>query len=454
MDIFKTINENQNLEDKKKIILSKVSILLLIKNIFVLQEKELIPLIKSNIDKISTEFNLAIPSLISINIILSNKEFKTPEDQLKFLISLKTELLKIITIDLYNKCPEETMDVLRHYFKFFAEYDQLYIEGLKFFSLFHDFIKIQKFTSIKAFVFYFAYQTKRYNFPEVQELLGQELLNVNICEPKKYLEFCMYCFYKGLYYIERKNFFMASYLYSVAVSMGLQGNSEDCKILNNFSMQMIRSLCLLKSLSDFDIKGYMFKESRNHYYGNDNEIQNIKYEEIPECLNYIKNEKNELQPFNALIKSNKNFSEKYKLKGLIIEAENALIFKKIKETLCMYKKIKMSKLAQNCQIDFNDLMKVIKKKVLEGEINIKYDEATDILEVFDLDPGLKEKVQKTKELYKNIIEANKNLFIHLREKKMRELSENKMTKEEMEINMRQSEDYGDEDYPAMDMDME
>ena len=99
-------------------------------------------------------------------------------------------------------------------------------------------------------------------------------------------------------------------------------------------------------------------------------------------------------------------------------------------------------------------MKVIKKKVLEGEINIKYDEATDILEVFDLDPGLKEKVQKTKELYKNIIEANKNLFIHLREKKMRELSENKMTKEEMEINMRQSEDYGDEDYPAMDMDME
>ena len=37
---------------------------------------------------------------------------------------------------------------------------------------------------------------------------------------------------------------------------------------------------------------------------------------------------------------------------------------------------------------------------------------------------------------------------------MRELSENKMTKEEMEINMRQSEDYGDEDYPAMDMDME
>ena len=454
MDIFKTINENQNLEDKKKIILSKVSILLLIKNIFVLQEKELIPLIKSNIDKISTEFNLAIPSLISINIILSNKEFKTPEDQLKFLISLKTELLKIITIDLYNKCPEETMDVLRYYFKFFAEYDQLYIEGLKFFSLFHDFIKIQKFTSIKAFVFYFAYQTKRYNFPEVQELLGQELLNVNICEPKKYLEFCMYCFYKGLYYIERKNFFMASYLYSVAVSMGLQGNSEDCKILNNFSMQMIRSLCLLKSLSDFDIKGYMFKESRNHYYGNDNEIQNIKYEEIPECLNYIKNEKNELQPFNALIKSNKNFSEKYKLKGLIIEAENSLIFKKIKETLCMYKKIKMSKLAQNCQIDFNDLMKVIKKKVLEGEINIKYDEATDILEVFDLDPGLKEKVQKTKELYKNIIEANKNLFIHLREKKMRELSENKMTKEEMEINMRQSEDYGDEDYPAMDMDME
>ena len=139
------------------------------------------------------------------------------------------------------------------------------MEGLKFFGLFPEIIKLQKFNSLKAFLFYFAYQTKRYNSPQVKELLSQELLNSNITEPKIYSEFCMFCFYKGLYYIEHRNFFMATYLYCVAVGMGLRGNFEDCKILNCFSIQMIRSLCFLKSLSDFEIKPILIRENRMYY---------------------------------------------------------------------------------------------------------------------------------------------------------------------------------------------
>ena len=344
-----------------------------------------------------------------MDIILSRKEFKTPEEKLAFLMSFKDELVQLVTLELYNKAQEEPMNVLRHFFKFYAQFDQLFVEGIKFFSLFQEFIKVQKFNPVKSFLFYFAYQTKKYNFPEVKELLGQQLLTVNISDGKVYLEFCMYCFYKGLYYIERKNFFMASYLYSVAVSMGLRGNVEDCKVVNCFSMQMIRSLCFLRFLSDFEIRGYIFKDHRGPFHiAEDSAI--IKYEDIQECLNYIKNEKTDLQTFNSFLKSNKNF-ENYKLKGLIKEAEEALIFKKIKDTLCMYKKIQMAKLSQKTQIEFNDLMRVMKKKVLDGEIAVKYDEATDIVEVFDMDPGLKERVEKTKEIYKNVIEANKNLFI-------------------------------------------
>ena len=247
---------------------------------------------------------------------------------------------------------------------------------------------------------------------------------------------------------------MASYLYSVAVSMGLRGNVEDCKVVNCFSMQMIRSLCFLRFLSDFEIRGYIFKDHRGPFHiAEDSAI--IKYEDIQECLNYIKNEKTDLQTFNSFLKSNKNF-ENYKLKGLIKEAEEALIFKKIKDTLCMYKKIQMAKLSQKTQIEFNDLMRVMKKKVLDGEIAVKYDEATDIVEVFDMDPGLKERVEKTKEIYKNVIEANKNLFINLKDKKMRELSQQHLSKEEqdLELAIMRQEEYDDEEYYTGGMDLD
>ena len=99
-----------------------------------------------------------------------------------------------------------------------------------------------------------------------------------------------------------------------------------------------------------------------------------------------------------------------------------LIFKKIQENIKIYKKIKLSKLSQSTGIDFNILLRIIKKKCMEGELNVKYDEENDIIDVLDVDPGKKEKVKKTQELYKSIIEGNKNYFLSLRDKKLNELN--------------------------------
>ena len=104
------------------------------------------------------------------------------------------------------------------------------------------------------------------------------------------------------------------------------------------------------------------------------------------------------------------------------EVEEMLIFKKIKENIKIYKKIKLTKLSQYTGIDFNILLKIIKKKCMEGELNVKYDEENDIIDVLDVDPGKKEKVKKSQELYKSIIEGNKNYFISLRNKKLKELN--------------------------------
>ena len=52
---------------------------------------------------------------------------------------------------------------------------------------------------------------------------------------------------------------------------------------------------------------------------------------------------------------------------------------------------------------------------------MKYDEETDVLEVLDVDPGKLEKVKKTQEIYKEVLEGNKNIFISTRDKKLQEM---------------------------------
>ena len=384
--------------------------------------------------------------------MLKTKEFKSEEEKLGFLMLIKNSVIQLITLEFFNKFSEEALDVLRHFFCFYADHEELLVEGIKFFSLFPEIIKSQKFNSLKAFLFYFAYQTKRYNFPLVKVLFEQELIKINIVDPKIYLEFCMYCFYMGLYHIEKKDFFLASYLYCISVRMGFDNNYDDVKIFNQFSLQMIRSLCFLKSLTSFDIKNYLFRDIRISYFSNNSNF--IRYENIDELFNYIRNEKDDLKSLKDLEKTNKNMIHEFKLQGLKNEAEEAIIFRTIKDILSIYKKIKMSKLAQKTQIEFDDIVKVLKKKVMSGEINIKYDVSTDVVEVFDIDPGLKERVERIKNLYAKVVEANKNLFINLKDKKMNQMMAVKYSKEERELlnNKHYHEDY--EHYPDVEMDMD
>ena len=222
----------------------------------------------------------------------------------------------------------------------------------------------------------------------------------------------MYNFYRGLYCIEHKDFYMASYYYCISVSMGIKNNVNNMKLLNGFNSQMIRSLCLLKYLTTFDISSALFRDSKFHRKFDDYLL--IDHQDIAFCLDFIKEDKKDLKSFKEFIAQNNENLNKCNLKGLTKAAEEEIIFGMIKDFLKIYKRTRMMKLCQVTQLDFNVLMKILKKKVLEGEISIKYDESQEVIEVLDIDPGLKEKIQKNKELYEKIMEGNKNMFMDLK----------------------------------------
>lgn len=308
------------------------------------------------------------------------------------------------------------MEILREFFNFYSSNESYYERGLRFFEFFHDIIKNQNFNSAKAFLFFFAYQTKKYGSPAVKELLKQNLINVTIKSRDEYLDFCIYCFFKGLYHIEKKNYFMASYLYSTALYIGLNNQLENMILFNDFSLQMTRSLCFLRCLSDFNTNQFIFKRNIDRF----NIWEGIQFKGIDEYIGFLKKDKIDLNSFYNFIKG-KDFYKNYKLIGLKNECYEMLLLKKIREILSLYKKIKLTKLAQLIQVEFKDLLKTIKKKCIEGELNVKYDEETDVLEVFSVDPGKLENVKRTQEIYKDVLEGNKNIFICSRDKKLQEL---------------------------------
>ena len=388
--------------------------------------------IKADIKKIVKEPKMINSALkvYTILIDLNEKTFKErKEKKLEFLESFKPDLLQMITPDNYDNIDRAATALLRQFFEFYANNDEYLIEGLKFFSLFPEIIKQEEFNSIKAFLFYFAYQTKRYSSKEVQLLLGQNLINAIIIDNRTYLDFCMYCFYRGIYCLEKKDFYMTSYYYSTAVEIGLKKNDNNAKLLNGFTTQMLRSLCFLRYLTDFKIKESLYRESRLHQF-DDNIL--IDHQDVAFCLEFLTKEKNDLKSFQEFVKEETDNIKNCNLQGLKAAAEEEIIFRILKDTLKIYKRIKMTKIATIKQLEVADIMKVLKKKVLEGEINVKYDESEDIIETFDVEPGLKERVKKTTDLYQKIIEGNKNMFTSLKMKKMDQAS-GKLSKKEAAV---------------------
>jgi hypothetical protein len=375
---------------------------------------------------------------------------KEDKQKLEFLDSFKLSLLQMITLKSYDEISKEVSTLLRQFFEFYASNDEYLIEGLKFFSLFPDIIKLEEFNSIKAFLFYFAYQTKRYCSKEVQVLLAQNLINALILDNKTYLDFCMYCFYRGIYCLEKKDYYMTSYYYCTALAIGLKRNASNAKFINGFTSQMIRSLCFLRYLTKFNIKEALNREIRLRQF-DDNIL--IDHQDVAFCWEFLTKEKNDLKSFNEFVKEESDNIKNCNLQGLKKAAEEEIIFQILKDNLKIYKRIRMSKIATLKQLEVKDIMNVLKKKVLEGEINIKYDESEDIIEVFDIDPGLKERVKKTSDLYQKIMEGNKNMFTALKEKKMDQLS-GKLNKKDAATNIIMNEFagveiMGDNDYVPM-----
>lgn len=365
-------------------------------------------------------------------------------DFARFLEKIQQEVMPLVTSLTIEKCGSKVGKLLRCYFKHFASKTSLHSNGLNFFSQFDFAIKNLEFNPIKNYLLYFAYQLNNLEHPLIKELLSQHLIKAGIYDSGSYLDFCMYCFYRGMIYIENKNFFMASYYFSVVLDMGF--NSVDKGIiLNNFVQQMIKMLFFLKYLSDFNLSEVLFKEERIEGFSKDS--FNTGDESIDKYLKRIKADPLSLKDFQDFCKDYNDEIKNFKLLGLKNAAEDEIKFNIIKNYISDYKRIKLAKVVSEIGLQFDDVLRILKKNVVEGRINIKYDEIDDIIEVFDIEVGLKKNCEENQKIYKIFIESNKNLFVQLKLKKSENVEFGNLSEEEQIARMieRQEIDFNYQD---------
>ena len=134
-------------------------------------------------------------------LILGNKKFKNNEEK-TYLIPLKPFLLGNITQKIICERKEKTNPLFKIYFSFFSSNTNLLLKGLKSFSLFEDYMKSSKFNSLKAIFFISSFKLIVISFKLDNIIKSTIIINY----PNIYLDFCMYCFYKGLYLLSLKNY--------------------------------------------------------------------------------------------------------------------------------------------------------------------------------------------------------------------------------------------------------
>lgn len=274
----------------------------------------------------------------------------------------------------------------------------------------------------------------------VKELLSQHLIGGVLTESSCYLDFCMYCFYRGMYYLENKNYNFSAYFFAVPVSLGL--NLKDKSLLfNGFSYQMIKYLFFLKFLArDFDISECITSSfDKQQLLERTNGIQTGN-KEVNIYLSYIQKSTISYEEFTKFCLHFDKDIKNAKLSGIKKLAEEELKFERIKKCLERYKKVKLTKLVSLLNFSFENVLAILKKNVMNGRINLKYDEVEDVIEVFDMDPRLKENVEETQRLYKELIECNKNLFSKLRDSKKAKIEFSKLSEVDKTIKNKEEEE--------------
>lgn len=309
-------------------------------------------------------------------------------------------ILKIlITEEIYSKDSELVQAIFRIYFALYSNM-MYYKDGYNFCKEFLHLLPRTKYSNIKGYFLFFAYQLK--NFSEIDDVMNTNLIETSYRSQEESNDFCLYTFYKGLIHLIKEEYVMAAFSFMMCI---VPFTKHLPSIIDFLQIESFKRLCFLLHLVDNEFKPMILNILKY--------LEMLKHSPKLNCFfELLDLNRNPHIVIENFINSKKTFLRSNNLYGIAKKALWETRFKAVADVLCKYKRIKLTKVSNMVNIKMQNVVKVLEMNVAKNRINVRYDEVDDILDVIKCNGNNPDSFEELKRYYQYLISACQDLFTY------------------------------------------
>ena len=297
--------------------------------------------------------------------ILLKLEEGFQDNKLKILNKMVKPFVKEVILNDYRVLME---NIFRKYFEYYSV-SMNYIEGFNFFKQFINIGSQPIFYNHHGFFLFFSYQLKDYN--DIKPLLNRNIFPTLFNTINGSRDFSLFCFYKGLIHLSLREYVKAAFIFYQCLQNTVK---ISLRLVDIFQIYSLERIILLTLIVDKEVKQIIDPLIRQF-----KAIGNATLC-VTHLLKMYFEGRNALEMFTLFNQSNIDYIHLTGLFRVAIEEDQ---FKQIQQILKSYKIIRISKLKTYLNMETNEILRILEKKINEGKINIKYDEVDEVIEVID-----------------------------------------------------------------------
>ena len=314
--------------------------------------------------------------------------------------NLIQHMTNYMSMEVYNLSKNNCDEILSLIFDFLAT-NKSFGEGLEFFITFRDMFKVSNYSPIKAFIFYFAYYMKDYS--KIDKLLYNfTISDLDIKHSNDYRIYCLYCYYKGLIHLQKREFEFAAFSFLSSIVLT---RFDRFKIIEWTQWEGFRKLVLITPFLNDQFRRFM--EDKLNGLEKLRKIDDFKvyYDLYTSMTKVISEAPTNMAKF--LVEQEKELKESGNF-GLANFSLIELRFKLIVNELKKYKRILLNKFCNKINLSAEIVRDILEMYSAQGKIAVKFDEDSTIIEVINCELDSERKLEELKKYYGLLNEATLN----------------------------------------------
>lgn len=333
---------------------------------------------------------------VCLDLIIALSDYILKKYKKEFLENIH----EYIKPELFKLKNDEISAILRYVFNDLAK-NKMYDKGYNFFIKFKNMSKPTEYYNFKAYILYFSHCIHK--FDEIEEIL-YDFANFksDISTIDEHRDYNLYLYYKGLIHLDLKEYNFAAFSF---LKLCMSNTKNQIVLIDTAQVHGLIYLLLVLPFLDSYMNANIASSISDFRYYQQNKSTSKEYQLLElasKNCNILYESLNQYIIENEItLKANNQYGfAKYSL----LESATKIMISNLKK----FKRITLSKLAKLSNIPIDVIQVALKNSVLNGKIEIRYDEEKDIIDVINVNLNAQEKMKELKNYYQKLNNASIN----------------------------------------------